>query len=69
MVQATTTRRNFLKRDNRSLGTKAAQYVIAKFISGVLASLRLVPYKQRVALGGAFFQYVVSQCLRTKNAF
>jgi KDO2-lipid IV(A) lauroyltransferase len=55
-----------LKRDNRSLGTKAAQYVIAKIISGVLASLRLVPYKQRVALGGAFFQYVVSPVSNNK---
>ena len=56
-----------MKRDNRSLGTKAAQYVIAKIISGVLASLRLVPYKQRVALGGAFFQYVVSPVSKNKE--
>ena len=66
MVQTTSIRQYFLKRDNRSLGTKAAQYVIAKIISGVLASLRLVPYKQRVALGGAFFQYVVSPVSNNK---
>jgi len=66
MVQTTTLRQYFLKRDNRSFGTNAAQYVIAKIISGVLASLRLVPYKQRVVLGGAFFQYVISPVSNNK---
>jgi KDO2-lipid IV(A) lauroyltransferase len=56
-----------LKRDNRSFGTKAAEYAIAKTILAVLASLRLVPYKQRVALGGAFFQYVVSRVSKNKE--
>ena len=56
-----------MKRDNRSFGTKAAQYMIAKIISAVLASIRLVPYKQRVALGGAFFQYVVSPVSKNKE--
>ena len=67
MVQTTTIRQHFLKHDNRSFGSKAAQYVIAKIISGVLASLRLVPYKQRVALGGAFFQYVISPFSKNKK--
>ena len=41
--------------------------MIAKIISAVLASMRLVPYKQRVALGGAFFQYVVSPVSKNKE--
>ena len=65
MVRTTTIGQQFLKRDNRSFGTKATQYVIAKFISAVLASC-LVPYKQRCA-GWAFFQYVVSPVSKNKE--
>jgi len=49
-----------LKPNHRSFATKALQYVMAQMIWGVLGTLRLMPYKKRVALGGAFFQYIVS---------
>lgn len=35
-------------------------YVAAKAIQAVLMMLRILPYRWRVALGGLFFQYVVS---------
>ena len=41
--------------------------MIAKIISFILASLRLVPYKQRLTLGGAFFQYIVSPVSKNKE--
>lgn len=56
-----------MERKTRSFGTKAVQFVIAKMIFGVLTLLRLLPYAQRVALGGAFFQYVVSPVSKNKE--
>ena len=38
----------------------AKSYVVAKLIQGVLLLLRLIPYRGRVALGGLFFEYIVS---------
>ena len=56
-----------MERKTRSFGTKAVQFVIAKMIFGVLTLLRLLPYAKRVALGGAFFQYVVSPVSKNKE--
>ena len=67
MGRTTTIGPDFLERKNRSFGTKAVQFVIAKMIFGVLTLLRLLPYAQRVALGGAFFQYVVSPVSKNKE--
>ena len=60
-------RGNFLKRQNRSFGIRAIQFLTAKVISAILASLHLLPYPKRVALGGAFFQYVVSPLSKNKQ--
>ena len=60
-------RGNFLKRQNRSFGIRAIQFLTAKVISAILASLHLLPYSKRVALGGAFFQYVVSPLSKNKQ--
>ena len=56
-----------MKRDDRSFRTKATQYITANIISGLLASLRVVPYTKRVAFGGAFFQYVISPFSKSKK--